>query len=152
MDLTPSIADGAIVCNLSKGCNRQTVSCESSSQLAVYFHNWLLQTKLQYVIMDFQDEREVCSEFLDEVLRLKNKLPIPFFFTGVMPNPLSYLKKYNTTKELPVFNTPEDAVRALRMLIPTATEKPVATYIYFGEPLSQTWNTDYHGVNPIFVP
>ena len=152
MDLTPGIADGAIICNLSNVCTKHSNSCESCCQLVIYFHNWLLQTQLQYTIIDFQDEREVCTGFLEEILYLKNKLPIPFFFTGLMPGPLSYLKKYNTSKELPVFTVPEDAVRALRMLAPTATEKPVATYIYFGEPLSRTWNTDYHGINPVFLP
>jgi len=118
--LVPELIDGAVVCNVIKTAEKN--SLDLSVELALCLHNWIKQTELPYLILDLQDEKEVCEVFLSEVLQLRRRFKIPFLFAGVMERPRKVLEAYEYSRDFPIFITPEDAVRAIRMEYPGLTE------------------------------
>lgn len=117
MDFEPEIIEGAVVLNAVDIC---TVGhdCRICSELAVSVHNWLISHDLRYLIVDFQDEKEVCSTILTELLQLRKRLRIPFLFCGMMENPKKFLKSY-AYDEYPFFEIPEGSAQYLRDLHPS---------------------------------
>jgi hypothetical protein len=114
MDLIPEKIDGAVVFNVLCSCTYNASDCPTCGDFAVGLHNWLMTTELKYVVLDFQDEKEVCPAFLEELLQLAKRLKYPFLFSGVMPKPRKVLDAYNYVTKFPIFVTPEEAVEALR--------------------------------------
>ena len=139
MDLIPVAVDGAVVLNLKNTCDSKSPSCEPCVHLLLNVHNWIKHTDLEYVIVDFQDEKDICPSFLEEILFLRKRLKGPFLFAGVMERPQNYLENFSYKDAYPLFVTPEDAVRALRIQHPGLTERPVAAPIDFGNSLLLTW-------------
>ena len=84
-------------------------------------HNWLMNTEVRYVLMDLQDEKEICPALLEEIMQLARRLRIPFLFVGVMDKPRRILEAYDFTKRWPTFVTPEDAVFYLNEKFPGST-------------------------------
>ena len=97
-----------------------------------------MHTELEYTIIDLQDEKDICPIFLEELLLLKKRLLGPFLFAGVMEKPLDYLERFYSSS-FPIFITPEDAVRALRIQRPGITESPVKSPIKIGFPILLSW-------------
>ena len=122
LDVIPIHIDGAIVCNVVNRCRRSSRDCESCESLVIKIHNWLKQSGLEYAVFDFQDEKEVCTTFIKELMQLKKRLTVHFLFSGVMSQARKHLDDFNYGNQYPIFLTPEDAVRALRMQDPGITE------------------------------
>ena len=98
-----------------------------------------MQSDLKYIIIDLQDEKDICPTFLTEALLLRKRIKIPFLFAGVMEKAESYLEKFNYFESYPIFVTAEDAVRALRIMHPSLTESNVSIPTKFGLPLLAGW-------------
>tara|TARA_Y100000991_G_C21957887_1_gene342986 strand:- start:360 stop:890 length:531 start_codon:yes stop_codon:yes gene_type:complete len=132
MDIIPLIIDGAIVLNLDNGCTVRTKDCDKCTKLVVYLHNWIKQTKLEYLIFDFQEEKNICPTFIEELMQLRKRLHVPFLFSGIMKQSQDILNSYSCSDTFPFFWTPEDAIRALRIQSPGLTEIPAKIPIHFG--------------------
>lgn len=117
MDFVPEIVDGAVILNAVDICTTGS-ECRSCSELAVGVHNWLISHELRYLIVDFQDEKEVCSTMLTELLQLRKRLRFPFLFCGMMENPRKFLKSY-AYDDYPFFAIPEEAVSYLKGVNPS---------------------------------
>ncbi len=116
MDFVPEIIDGSVVLNAVDICSCGS-DCRSCSELAVGVHNWLISNQLRYLIVDFQDEKEVCTTILTELLQLRKRLRFPFIFCGMMEGPQKFLRSYAYT-EYDFFAIPEEGVAFLRKTVP----------------------------------
>jgi hypothetical protein len=115
VELVPVRLDDAIVLNVAKHCRHCKTDCRDCCDIGVAVHNWLISTELRYVLIDLQDEKDVCPTFLQEIIQLRKRLRMPFLFAGVMDRPLRVLNDYSyTVQAAPTFVTPEDAVAYLR--------------------------------------
>lgn len=114
MDLVPESVGGAVVFNVVKSCGANRLMCGNCADFAVAVHNCLMSTEIRYVVLDLQDEKEVCGAFLEEVLQLAKRMRIPFLFAGVMDKPRRLLEAYDFTRKTPLFLTPEEAVAWLK--------------------------------------
>lgn len=142
MELAPEIIDGAVVLNGVDICTTGN-DCRPCSELAVGIHNWLIVHKLDYLIVDFQDEKEVCSTILTEILQLRKRLPHPFIFCGMMPGPKAILESY-AYDDHPVFDVPEDAVSYLKSLDPNYLMRDLSTIVEH-EAIPCTRSRSYRG-------
>ena len=124
IELMPEMIDGAVVASVCSPCGGKSGECEICQEQMVYIHNWLVETELKYLIVDLQDEKDICAGFLQAILHLKKRLRFPFLFAGVVEKPREILQRYNYS-EFPIFVSPEDAVRALRVHYPGLTERPL---------------------------
>jgi hypothetical protein len=123
VELVPIRLDDAIVLNVAKHCRICRTDCRDCCDIGVAVHNWLISTELRYVLIDLQDEKDVCPTFLQEIIQLRKRLRMPFLFAGVMDRPLKVLDDYSyTVQGYPVFVTPEDAIAFLRSKHPLALE------------------------------
>ena len=132
--LSPEAIDGAIVCNLIEPCTTKNADCDVCQEQTIYIHNWLVETELKYLVVDLQDEKHICPQFIQALLHLKKRLRFPFLFAGVVDRPKEILSNYDYS-EFPFFVTPEDAVRALRMAHPSITEG-ATDKVKMGKPIS----------------
>jgi hypothetical protein len=110
MDLVPENLDGAVVFNVLNSCGANKAICGNCGDFAIGIHNWLMNTDVRYVLIDLQDEKEICPTFLEELLQLARRLRIPFLFAGVMEKAKRILLSYNFQSRAPFFVTPEDAI------------------------------------------
>jgi hypothetical protein len=113
LELIPEKIDGAVILNVSKSCPHNSSDCSACQDLAVGLHNWLVAHEFRYLVLDLQDEKEVCPGFIEEVLQLWKRMRSPFLFSGVMLKPRKILESYNYHSRYPIFLTPEEAVRNL---------------------------------------
>ena len=116
MELVAEKVDDAIVLNISSICaGQEHGECRNCVDIGGLVHNWLLQTELGYLIVDFHDAKYLCSTFLVELILLHKRLRIPFLFVGVMETPLKTLEDYAfSASGYPIFSGPEDAVEYLK--------------------------------------
>ena len=112
MDFVPELVDGAVVLNAVDVC-RIGNDCRQCTELSVGIHNWLVAHQLRYLILDFQDEKEVCVTILTELHQLRKRMRFPFLFCGVMESPRKFLLSY-AYNDHPYFIVPEDAVAFLK--------------------------------------
>lgn len=138
MDLIPASIDGAVVFNLRNACIVKNSDCENCRLVAIYFHNWIKLSQLEYVVFDLLDEKDICPAFLEEIQQLRKRIQIPFLFAGVMQRPKKVLDQFNYGLRYPLFITPEDAVRALRIQHPGVTECPPRLPVLFGHSFIDT--------------
>ena len=117
MDFMPELVNGGVVLMASDICNNLTSDCKQCPESSVAIHNWLISTNLPYLIVDFQDEKDICKKVLEEILQLRKRLRMPFLFAGLMERPRSYVTSY-AYREYPFFETPEDAVALLQTKSP----------------------------------
>jgi hypothetical protein len=117
MDFIPEIVDDVVILNAHDVCS-EGQDCRSCIELAVGVHNWLVGHEIRYLIVDFQDEKEVCTTILTELLQLRKRLRFPFLFCGVMENPRKFLKSY-AYSGYPFFAIPEEAVSYLKKIHPS---------------------------------
>ena len=113
MEYVPILVDGGVVLNATSVCNNTAPDCKVCPDIAVGVHNWLVANNRKYLIIDFQDEKDVCSTMLVELLQLRKRLKFPFLLVGLMERPKHFLLSYAYGDDL-FFNTPEDAVEHLR--------------------------------------
>ena len=143
MDLVPVLVDGAVVLNLHNHCSSRSESCEFCSQLVLYTHNWLKTVEMEYVVFDLLDEKSICPTFLDELLQLRKRLKFPFLFSGVMEQSRRHIERFNYQDHYPLFVSPEDAIRALRIQHPGITESSNRSSINFGISVLHSWKSLY---------
>lgn len=117
MDFAPEKIDDAVVLNAVDICTEGS-DCRPCCELAVGIHNWMVNHGLQYLIIDFQDEKEVCFTVLTEILQLRKRLKFPFIFCGLMSSPRDILDSY-AYSDHPVFDIPEEAVAYLKKNYPS---------------------------------
>ena len=142
MDLAPEVINGAVVLNGVDICSTGP-DCRPCIELAVGVHNWLVAHDLKYLIVDFQDEKEVCSTILTEILQLRKRLPYPFIFCGLMGNPRKVLTSF-AYSDHPVVDVPEDAVAYLKKIKPELLIRDLSS-IREHEPIPCTRSRTYRG-------
>ncbi|MBC7532924.1 MAG: hypothetical protein H7318_15225 [Oligoflexus sp.] len=140
MDFVPELVDGAVVLNAVDVCSIGN-DCRQCTELSVGIHNWLVAHQLRYLILDFQDEKEVCVTILTELLQLRKRMRFPFLFCGVMESPRKFLLSY-AYNDHPFFTVPEDAVAFLKSKEAGALSSDFGN-IKFGEPIPCTRSRNY---------
>lgn len=133
MEIVPTLVNGGVVLDVMNICSYHGSDCKTCPDQAVGIHNWLLATGLRYVVVDFQDEKEVCPTILIELLQLRKRLGIPFIFVGMMDRPKSLLLSY-AYSGYPFFATPEEAMAHLQQMHPDLIEVDF-TLVQFGTPI-----------------
>jgi hypothetical protein len=121
MELVPEIVNNALVFNVINSCNANRNICGNCADFAVAVHNTLMNTEVKYVLIDLQDEKEICPAFLEELMQLAKRLKFPFLFTGVMDKPKKTLDSYAFGNRHPLFESPEDAIAYLDKNFPGMT-------------------------------
>jgi hypothetical protein len=137
MDLVPENLNGAVVFNVLNSCGANRAACGNCADFAVAVHNWIMTTEVKYVLVDLQDEKEVCPAFLEEMLQLAKRLRYPFVFAGVMDKPKRILQSYDFLSRSPTYVTPEEAVVALEKAYPGITKGSVEG-VDFGVPIASS--------------
>ena len=132
MDLVPENLNGAVVFNVVSSCGANRSICGNCADFAVSVHNWLMTTDAKYVIVDLQDEKEICPAFLEELLQLAKRLRYPFVFAGVMDKPRRLLEAYDFTSRAPLFVTPDEAIAFLEKKTPGIISKVSLEGVQFG--------------------
>jgi hypothetical protein len=144
LEFIPERVDKAVVVNVMQmvsashppASQAQSALLDSfvGSDFVVGIHNWLMGTSLRYVIFDLQDEKEVPTDFLEELMQLMRRLRIPFLFAGVMERPKATLKAYAYTTKYPIFVNVDEAVAWLTEKQPHLLT-PLPEGIQFGTPI-----------------
>ncbi|MEY4630468.1 MAG: hypothetical protein RIQ81_588 [Pseudomonadota bacterium] len=116
LELVPEKINQAVILNVHKSCPHNATDCSACQDLAVGLHNWLVAHEFRYLVLDLQDEKDVCPGFIEEVLQLWKRMRVPFLFSGVMIKPRKVLESYNYQARYPIYLTPEEAVRSLNGL------------------------------------
>ena len=134
MDLLPAQINGVIYFNIVDLCNNAKADCKSCSDIGGALHNWLLINELHYVIIDFQDEKDICHTFIIEILQLRKRLQIPFLFVGVTDNTKKVLEDYYYFKatSFPTFATPQESSEFLTQHFPNLIHVDISS-IKFSE-------------------
>jgi len=116
MELVAEKVDDAIILNVSSICTGQEHGeCRTCVDIGGLVHNWLLQTEMGYLVVDFHDAKYLCSTFLVELILLHKRLRIPFLFVGVMEIPKKTLEDYAfSASGYPIFSGPEEAAEYLK--------------------------------------
>ena len=114
MEFIPALVSGGVVLNAVEICDHGP-DCRTCPELAVGVHNWLVATNLKYLVVDFQDEKDVCPSILIELLQLRKRMHFPFLFVGLMDRPKALLKSY-AYSGYPFFATPEEAFLHLKQM------------------------------------
>ncbi len=137
MDLVPENLGGAVVFNVMNSCGANKTICGNCADFSVAIHNWLMNTEVRYVLLDLQDEKEVCPSFLEEILQLARRLKVPFIFAGVMEKPKKLLEAYDFLSRAPLFVTPEEALVWLDKNYPGLTKVSLQG-LQFGVAIAQS--------------
>lgn len=140
MDFVPEIVEGAVILNAVDICTTGS-ECRPCTELAVGIHNWLMSHELNYLIVDFQDEKVVCSSILTELLQLRKRLRFPFLFCGLMEGSKKFLKSY-AYQDCPFFPIPEEAVSYLKEVNPALLMTDLSQ-VRVGEPIPCTRSRTY---------
>ena len=112
MDLIPENYRGIVVLNLDCKEPCDEMECRDCTDIGGVVHNWLMSSELPYMIVDLQDEKDICSTFLIELLQLQKRVGFPLLFTGVMEKARLILNSYSySVNNQPYFSTPEEAVK-----------------------------------------
>lgn len=137
MDLVPEKLNGAVVFNIINSCNANKAICGNCADFAVGIHNWMMSSEVRYVLVDLQDEKEICGAFLEELMQLSKRLRVPFLLAGVMEKPRRILESYDFMNRWPLFTTPEEAVTYLDKNFPGTTRVSLEG-LEFGVPIAQS--------------
>lgn len=113
LDLVPECIDGVCVLNLKKsGSNCDPRYCDCGG-LAVSVHNLMIQSELRYVVIDMQDEKEICDAFVEQMIQLWKRTAVPFYFAGVMPRFKAILDSYGYLNQYQIYGSAIDVVEQL---------------------------------------
>ena len=139
MDLIPVNVGGIVVFNTTDNCISTSRECKHCLDIGGALHNWLIVMKVNYILIDFQDEKDVCTTFLVELLQLRKRLNIPFIFTGLTLKPQKFLDSYEflNHKSSRIFSSLEEALEFVRTYLKDyiCKEETIAN-VRFGEPIS----------------
>lgn len=139
MDLIPENHNGAVVFNLISTGVANRGANDSYGDFAVAIHNYLMNSEVRYLLLDFQDEKEICANFLEELMQLAKRLRVPFLLVGVMEKPRRILESYDFTRRWPLFLTPEEAVAYLNANYPEFLQVSLAG-LEFGTAIASSRN------------
>jgi hypothetical protein len=112
IELVPEKIGEAVFLNVVGVCPLNHSHCRSCTDYGVAVHNWTLQNSLNYIILDFQDEKEICPVLINEVVQLRKRLDLPFYLVGLLDDNMKTIYDYNSGHD--IFITPEEAVDDLR--------------------------------------
>lgn len=136
IELIPEQLDDAVILNVANHCSSGSTDCRSCSDIGVAVHNWLISSELGYVIVDLQDEKDICPTFLIELIQLRKRLRFPFLFAGVVERPRRVLDEYAfTVHGSRIFITPEEAIDYLGEHHAPLLHGTDFKLVRFGEPL-----------------
>ncbi len=136
MDVVPENLDNAVILNVVRNGACTETECRNCLDIGGIVHNWLMGTELKYLLLDLQDEKDVCPTFLVEMLQLHKRLRFPMIFTGVMERSREVLESYSyTSLNFPTFYTPEEALEWLREYHPKIFDADLSQVV-FGEPVA----------------
>ena len=135
MQLVPERIGDVVVFSVAQVCSMKANKCGECGDLPMGLHNWMLAHDVEYAIVDLQDEKEVCEDFLVEVIQLKKRLRKPFYFVGVMERPQKVFDDYDYTVKSPIFGTPEQAISQLERSHSALIKKEQLAAVEFGHPL-----------------
>jgi hypothetical protein len=135
MELVPENLNGAVVFNIISSCGANKSVCGNCADFAVSIHNWMMNSEVKYVLVDMQDEKEICGAFLEELMQLSKRLRVPFLLAGVMEKPRRILESYDFVSRWPIFATPEEAVAYLDKNFPGTTRVSLEG-LEFGVPIA----------------
>ena len=139
MDLIPVNVDGVVVFNTTDSCVSTSHECKHCLDIGGALHNWLMVMKVNYILIDFQDEKDVCSTFLVELLQLRKRLNIPFIFTGLTLKPQKFLESYEflSHRSSRIFSSLDEAIEFLKTVLKDyICGEDVIANVKFGEPIS----------------
>jgi hypothetical protein len=143
LEFIPEKIDRAVVMNVMQSIRPVSSVITPASSIVdgyvgadfvVAVHNWLIGTSLRYIVFDFQDEKEVPADFLEELMQLMKRVRIPFLFTGVMSRPRALLSSYDYTSKFPIFGSTDEAIEYLDKKFPGLLAAP-HDGIHFGTPI-----------------
>ena len=143
LEFIPEKVDRAVVINIMQSVRpvsnaimpgHSVVDGYVGADFVVAVHNWLIGTSLKYIVFDFQDEKEVPADFLEELMQLMKRVRIPFLFTGVMQRPQALLSSYDYTSKFPIFGSTGEAIEYLDKKVPGLLAAP-HDGIHFGKPI-----------------
>jgi hypothetical protein len=136
MELVAENLDGVAVLNVENVCTGEGLECRECVDVGGLVHNWLLTTGMNYVVIDLQDEKDVCRTFLIEMLQLRKRLRMPFLFAGVMARPKAILEDYDfSATGSPIYATPEEAIAFLESNHKAVIVDTDLSLVRFGEKL-----------------
>ena len=98
MELTPEEFNGSVVMRLSNICRNKQRSCAPCQDYIVAVYNWFKSNELGYALIDLQFGRDICNDFIFELLQIRMRLHIPFYFTGVSKKPKAILETYQNNQ------------------------------------------------------
>ena len=101
MNLVPTLIDGATVVVLRVEYKIKDSDCEFFERLIVQFHNWIRETKIEYLVFDFEEEKFIPHEFILELMRLRKRFGGPFLFSGVNNQQKLTIESYGYNREYP---------------------------------------------------
>ena len=114
VELIPEYVDNAIVFMAYNKIPHCETKCKLCVDFSVGIHNWILANEVSYIIIDLQDEKTICQVFLEELINLRKRLKIPFYFAGVMARPKQFLDDFGMSHTVKYFMTPEQAADDLK--------------------------------------
>lgn len=136
MELVAENLDGVVILDVENVCTGEGLECRDCVDVGGLVHNWLLTTGMNYIIIDLQDEKDVCRTFLIEMLQLRKRLRMPFLFAGVMARPKAILEDYDfSATGSPIYATPEEAISYLKNHHAQVLEDTDLSLVRFGEKL-----------------
>ncbi len=123
MNLVPELVDGCIILNVENVCTSNSYDCKDCSDIGGALHNWLMVTGLRHVLIDLQDEKDICLTFLVELMQLRKRLPLPFKFIGAMERPKNLLECHGYSMDGSIlFVSPEKAASELKKQSPESLD------------------------------
>ncbi len=135
IEIIPEIVEDAVVCNVIGSCTRHG-ECETCKDMVIGIHNWLVATDQKYLLIDFQDEKDVCACMLEELLQLRKRMNMPFVFSGMMEKAKQTLISLDYRAEATVFPIPEDALDILKNTLEVESLLINIEEISFGKPVT----------------
>lgn len=117
IELKPEMIEGILVFNVhaKENCKKP---CKLCVDYSVGIHNRLKKSELPYLIIDFQDAKDYCRTFLEEIVHLRKRIRMPMFLVGVMPRVETFFKEYSLLGQAKIFMDPESAIKDLKKTFP----------------------------------
>ena len=113
LELRPEMLGGILLFNVQvkEHC---ASTCKVCIDYSVGIHNRLKRDELPYLIIDFQDTKDFCRVFLEEIVHLRKRIRMPMYLVGVMPRVEQFFKEYSLVGQAKIFLDPEEAIIDLK--------------------------------------
>ena len=80
LELRPEIFNGVLLFNVhvKENC---IPNCKVCIDYSVGIHNRFKRDELSYLIIDFQDTKDFCRVFLEEIVHLRKRIRMPMYLS-----------------------------------------------------------------------